>query len=239
MSHPRFERSAAIILSMRPFGEQDKIIDVWAEKSGRMSGIAKSAQKSRKRFGGRLDYFSLVELHYQEKPHSTLHLFQSCELLQSFEDIKQDIHLCAYASYLCELILKLLPEKQADEGLFTEFVQTLDDLSLHRVIQFKIYFMKSLGLQLLLDRCCQCKRAYKSHDSAISFRHGGLLCISCRKETFVDVVLSKSLYDFLMEGTTLSAAEQHILRRILNSYLEYHYGYPFRSFEFLSFFEKK
>ncbi|MBI2027370.1 MAG: DNA repair protein RecO [Deltaproteobacteria bacterium] len=246
MLHPRVLKSRAIILNMRPFGEQDKIIDAWTEKSGRISGLAKSAQKSRKRFGGRLDYFSLVELHYQERPHSILYFIQSCDLLQSFENIKCDVSQSAMASYLCELILRMMQEKQPDEGLFFFFVQTLEGMnntgqeSMMKVLNFKLYFMKSLGLQLLLNRCCQCKSVWEIYgEYPLSFRQGGLLCPACRKKNLVDEVLSLALYEYI-EGkrSFLSDDDQHKLHRILNSYLEYQYGFAFRSFQYLNYFSK-
>jgi len=59
----------AIVLRTRPFGESDKIVSLLTENFGKMTGIAKGALRSRRRFVNSLEPFSLVNLRFQERVH--------------------------------------------------------------------------------------------------------------------------------------------------------------------------
>ena len=51
----------AIVLRARPYGESDKIVSFLTEDFGKLSGIAKGALRSRRRFVNSLEPFSLVK----------------------------------------------------------------------------------------------------------------------------------------------------------------------------------
>jgi len=80
------QATSAIVLRSRPFGESDKIVSFLTEKYGKITGIAKGAKRSRKRFVNSLEPFSLVNLRFQERSHSSLAFILSSELLcQKFD----------------------------------------------------------------------------------------------------------------------------------------------------------
>ena len=62
----------AIVLRTWPFGESDKIVSFLTESHGKLTGIAKGAKRSRKRFVNSLEPFSLVNLRFQDRAHSNL-----------------------------------------------------------------------------------------------------------------------------------------------------------------------
>ncbi|HYT53423.1 MAG TPA: DNA repair protein RecO, partial [Verrucomicrobiae bacterium] len=59
----------AIVLRSRPFGESDKIVSFLTENYGKLTGIAKGALRSRKRFVNSLEPFALINLCFQDRPH--------------------------------------------------------------------------------------------------------------------------------------------------------------------------
>jgi DNA repair protein RecO (recombination protein O) len=60
----------AIVLRTRPFGESDKIVSFLTERFGKVTGIAKGALRSRKRFVNSLEPLAIINLRFQDRPHS-------------------------------------------------------------------------------------------------------------------------------------------------------------------------
>lgn len=60
-------RQPAIILGTKPYGESDVIVTALLKEDGVRRFFARGALKSKKRFGGQLDHFALLELGYTPK----------------------------------------------------------------------------------------------------------------------------------------------------------------------------
>lgn len=201
------ESSLAVVLSFRPYGELDKIVTVYSEKKGRITGMAKAAQHSRKRFGGRLDYFSLVNLYFEERRRTSLFFFKHVDLIENFEAMKSSPLRCAYAGYLCELIMKMTPEREGDPSLFNVFKNILvrlnTELDFKKYIRFfEIFLLKKIGLFPLLESCIGCQKKISFQDYYdISFLQGGLYCSSCSQGKKTDWRLEASIFDFLRSKT--------------------------------------
>jgi len=61
--HPRFvkqRRDEAYVLGTSELGEADLIVTLLSEQHGRVRGVAASARKSRRRFGGAVDPMTRV-----------------------------------------------------------------------------------------------------------------------------------------------------------------------------------
>ena len=71
----------SIILKRTAYGEADWIVAFLTRDAGRMSGIAKSARKSQKRFGGALELGTIVDLAYTAHRSSDLVRIESAEAL--------------------------------------------------------------------------------------------------------------------------------------------------------------
>ena len=56
----------AIILRRIDFGDYDLIVTIFTLNKGKISVIAKSAKKSKKRFAGILELFSVLDVKYSE-----------------------------------------------------------------------------------------------------------------------------------------------------------------------------
>src|ERR671923_3096688 len=90
----------AIVLRSRPFGESDKIVSFLSENYGKLTGIAKGAMRSRKRFVNSLEPFSLVNLRFQDRPHSNLAFILASDLSLGFKHLATSLEKISYASYL-------------------------------------------------------------------------------------------------------------------------------------------
>ncbi|MDO8527304.1 MAG: DNA repair protein RecO [Deltaproteobacteria bacterium] len=102
----------AIVLRVRDYGESDSIVSLFTKGEGRLSGIAKWAKKSRKRFGAALEIGACVHLVYDDHPHRDMVLLKEVNRLDLIQGWRSSWLSITAASFALELAAKLLPEKQ-------------------------------------------------------------------------------------------------------------------------------
>jgi DNA repair protein RecO (recombination protein O) len=90
-------------------GEADRRLSFFTETDGAVSVVAKSALRSRKRFGGALQKYFLLEVAWTEEPRR-MPILTSASILVSFWDIVADWDRVRYADYLLELASSLFPQ---------------------------------------------------------------------------------------------------------------------------------
>ena len=75
--------SEAVVLRTWPLREADLIVSFFTRDYGRLKGVAKSALKSRKRFGGALEPMTLARAWFAERPRQELVRLDQLEILRS------------------------------------------------------------------------------------------------------------------------------------------------------------
>ena len=206
---PVLSVSPAIVLRTRSFGESDKIVSLLSRDFGKITGIAKGAKRSRRRFVNTLEPFSLVNLRFQERAQSSLVFIHACDWLQVFKYLTSDLERIAMASYMVEITDELTREREERRTTFEHLKQGLVFLeeqgsSASYLTFFEMRLLTLSGYQPMLEGCRRCgKKRLQSkepflvkdreeyHDYiprwSFSPRDGGILCRSClpfRNETF-------------------------------------------------------
>src|SRR5713101_8239277 len=97
------QASEAVILRTRAYGESDKIVTFLTADAGKLTGIAKGAKNSRRRFANCLDPFTRVRMHFRTRPAASLVFMESCDLLRP-PGLLAEPNKFAYGSYLIELV---------------------------------------------------------------------------------------------------------------------------------------
>ena len=64
--------SGAIVLDTTDHGESDLIVTLFCQESGRVTAIAKGAKRSKKRFVNKLEFFTYLQVNYQQKNEQVL-----------------------------------------------------------------------------------------------------------------------------------------------------------------------
>ncbi|MBW2720652.1 MAG: DNA repair protein RecO [Deltaproteobacteria bacterium] len=111
-------RDQAIILRTRDYSESDRLITFFSRNQGQLTGIAKGARRSKKRFVHTLEPCSHVAVTYVDRPTSGLVRLDASELKNAFIALRSDIARLGYASLSCEIVLEMSPERQANAALF-------------------------------------------------------------------------------------------------------------------------
>lgn len=187
----------AVVLRSLNYGESDRIVTFFTKDFGKLKGIAKGARRSRKRFQNALDLFSHVRLGFFEKERAGLVRIDSCDILQSFKGIREDLKKICYGTYFLELIDEMAGEREAHREAYDLLVFYLSSLEAAppREEQLRIFETRTLsifGFRPNLNRCDGCKkdwRELKDHPSLFfSIEKGALVCDRCQGAMGLDLV---------------------------------------------------
>lgn len=209
----------AIVLRTRPFGESDKIVSFFTENYGKLTGIAKGAMRSRKRFVNSLESFSLVSLSFQDRSHSSLALILSAELIHGPRSLVSELDRIAHASYLVEITDGLIGERETNPAIFQHLRDGLGHLesnraSLRFLTFFELKLLRLAGYQPVLDNCKKCHESRL--DGPLSQWHfspldGGILCDSCARSCREVLPLGRTAVEIL---TALQAETDSLPARL-------------------------
>ena len=179
------QASQAIILRTRAYGESDKIVTFLTEDAGKLTGIAKGAKNSRRRFANCLDPFTRVRAHFRSRPAAGLVFLESCDLLEPVGALV-DPSKFAYGSYLVELIDQLTAEAHPVRELYNLLAEGLDELrhgaaTAALLRAFEVQLLYHAGYEPQLQHCGRCHRPLSPQTSAfLDPIHGSIVCAGCR-----------------------------------------------------------
>ena len=181
--------SPAIIMHTKDLGESDLLVTFFTPDRGKITGIAKGARRSRKRFANCLDLFCLVNMEYESQRKSSLFFLHSCRLIRAFCGLRTDFSSLALASYLVELTGILFPPGVVDGNMFEllkNSYNSLDERRDNEIIRifFEARAMTLAGYGINFERCCKCGRTYTGKGRAV-FQpdKGGISCLRCEHES--------------------------------------------------------
>lgn len=204
-------RTPAVVIEVRDYGEADKIVTFYSLARGRMSGIAKGAKRSLKRFVNKLELFTLLELHFTDSRASSLVRLDQAELLDHYQPLRSDYARYTGGVLLCELVLQWTRENDPDPRLFELLRWGLGNLQaperppLWGAILFQLKLLTTLGYQPDLSACGLCGR-FSPRQAPYRFQAAGngLLCADCARGSRRDEVLA---------GLNLSLSTASLLRK--------------------------
>ena len=242
----------AIMLRSIDHGDYDLIIKFLTLKQGKVTVIAKHAKKSKKRFSGILELFSVLQIVYKTGKGRGLYLLQEGSLKEPFIKIRGDIKKTAYASYWTEIINQWLEEGTRQESIYYLFRHVLQSLDSGRIpeealsILFQIRFMRISGFSPNISRCSTCGiEIDKMEGNRVLFdlAKGGIVCKGCASYPSGRLYLSRGTIKQLewvgsgdikkaerIRFTALAIKESLVF---LEAFVPYHLGKEPRSLSFL------
>lgn len=235
-----------IILSVTPFGETSKIINVFTKEYGVIGIMCKGAMgmKSRLRSATQKLTYGIFDIYYKKDKLSTL---VSVDILNPLKKIKEDILLISYASYISELVSQVLKQTN-DKKIYDDFINVLlkieeglNPVVLTNILEVKL--LDYLGVGLNLTSCIMCGN--KKEIVTLSSEKGGLICKDCYTgERIVPISIVKILNMYYLVEiksiSKLSIKEDIIneINRFLTSYYDDYTGLYLKSKDFLRTIQK-
>jgi DNA repair protein RecO (recombination protein O) len=244
----------ALVLRTRAFGESDKIVSFLTQSHGKLTGIAKGAKRSKRRFANSLEPFSLVTLRFADRPHRSLVFVHACDLIRIYKTLTTTLEKIAHASYLVEITDELTREREENGVLFDFLCQALNFIdeqgaSTSLLVFLELQLLRHFGYQPMLQRCSRCHEAWSFGNGAhwrFSYRDGGLVCRPCsglRREMLSISVETVAVLTRLQEQREFPLASDAVppealreARALLPRFIQYQIHKELKSVRFLDAF---
>ena len=236
-----FRSSRAFLLRAADMGEADRRITFFTEISGTVTVVAKAARRSRKRFGGALQKYFLLDVAWSEEP-GRMPILTSAAILESFWDIMANWERVRYADYLLELASSLFPQagpKTKTFAILLEGVRSLSSgeqpVSVGR--KAEAAFLAAGGWGPDLAGCRKCGRA-ESRSFRFVVSEGRIYCAACPggKGGLAISLGAVRTWRALQASSPSTVRRVRIpemildeLRMVIPKYLEWNLGIPLRS----------
>jgi DNA repair protein RecO (recombination protein O) len=177
--------SEAVVLRTWPVQEADLIVSFFTRDYGRVKGVARSALKSRKRFGGSLEPMTLARAWFAERPRQDLVRLDQLEIVRSPLSARVDHARMAVLSFYAEALDECLPEHDPQETVFRLLVSVLEQTTAveSETVQpwmaltyFSLWMTRLMGLLPDIGRCMVCGEALHGAEISFSSYADGLFC---------------------------------------------------------------
>ncbi len=175
-------QTPAIVLTVRDYGEADLVVTFLTPTQGRLTGMAKHAKKSRRRFAHCLEPLSRVNFFLSPR-RGELEFLQKGELVRSYPGLRRDLLRLGAAAALAELAGELAGPPEAYGEIFATLEEVLGLLeegyppdSVLPVFLLRLLGLGGYGPRLQL--CLNCGREPEP-PLYFSVSRGGVLCGGC------------------------------------------------------------
>jgi DNA repair protein RecO (recombination protein O) len=172
--------SEAVVLRSWPVQEADLIVSFFTRDYGKVRGIAKSALKSRKRFGGALEPMTVARAWFAQKPRQELARLDQLEIVRSPLSTPVDAVRLTALSLYAELLDEALPEHDPQETIFRLLLAVLEQTTTEQtwmpVTYFQLWMTRLMGLLPDLAHCTACGEALHAAEVFFDAQADGLFC---------------------------------------------------------------
>jgi DNA repair protein RecO (recombination protein O) len=174
------KQSEALILRTYPFREADLLVTLFTRAEGKVRGVAKSAKRSKRRFGGALESLTYVVAHWEDKEKQELARLDSCEVIASPLATEVTYPRVVALSYVAEVIDQLLPDREPSDDIFRLALSVVRHLKADTLwmplTYFDLWIVRLIGLLPDLGHCTACGAALNGHRAYFHALADGLLC---------------------------------------------------------------
>jgi len=240
--------TAAFVLRAVDLRESDRLLTLLTRELGKVSAVARGARSSRKRFGGALELFALVEVVLgRGRGREGLYSLNEATLIDAHADLAADLERLGAAALVIELAREVIPENEPDTRLFGVVAEALGLLSrassgATRVLAISavLRVLACAGLGLSASRCNACgRKAPPGRRAHFDPRRGGIVCTQCGAGPILLTADAVGALAELESATLAASADASIpgpalleIEAALGSFLEHHLVRPLRSDQF-------
>ena len=195
----------AIVLRTWPIREADQIVALFTREFGKVKGVAKSAAKSRRRFGGALEPMTHVRASFVEKPRQELVRLDSFEIVRSPLSVAVDYTRLSALAFLAEVIDETQPDHDPNDAVFRLVLSVLEAAETGGVwmpvTYFALWMTRLMGWLPELKRCMICGEELGGGPAYFHALSDGLVCVHHKR----------------LASGTLSAESQRLAAQIFHA----------------------
>ena len=177
--------SEAVVLRTWPVHEADLIVSIFTRDYGKLRAVAKSALKSRKRFGGTLEPMTVARAWFAERPGQELGRLDQLEIIRSPLSAPVDQPRLAVLSFFAEILEEALPEHDPQETVFRLLSSVLEHTTVVQsetvqpwmpLTYFSLWMTRLMGLLPDMAHCTVCGEALHPAEVFFNSHADGLFC---------------------------------------------------------------
>jgi len=176
-------KTKGIIIAENNMSDYDKMVTLLTP-NGKIGCAAKSSRRPKSALMAATQFLTFGEyLIYQG---ASSYSINSCELIESFYNIRTDLDKLTYASYITKIINDVTDENQNTYKILQLFLNTIymiteSDKNLDFIISvFKLKLMCLLGFMPEITKCTGCGRKEEDKLKYFSFIDSGFKCEECK-----------------------------------------------------------
>ncbi len=235
-------KTIGFVLKEMAYKENDELIEVYTYDYGRLTLHARGVKKLKSKNASAVQSLTLSEFMFV--PSNGICSLIKASNINYYRYIKEDIFLQTYATYFCEVIMKItdvnVPDLEVYKLLETSFELLVQGYSYELVyLLFNSKVLDIIGIQPEVEGCVRCS---KDKDIvSISIIDGGFVCRNCAKPS--DMVYPKEVLKgfrqvikhgiMYIDQIKLDPDTIDILNRIVDTFMDEYSGYIFNSKKFM------
>jgi DNA repair protein RecO (recombination protein O) len=170
----------AVVLRTWPVREADLIVCLFTRDFGKIRGVAKSALKSRKRFGGALEPMTVAQAWFAEQPRQELVRLDQLEIMRSPLSTPVDQVRLTVLSFFAEVLDEALPDHDPQETVFRLLLAVLEQTTVEQpwmpLTYFSLWITRLMGLLPDLAHCTTCGKPLVAGEVSFNPLGDGLFC---------------------------------------------------------------
>jgi DNA repair protein RecO (recombination protein O) len=240
-------QTPAIILTVKDIGEADRLVTFLTPAKGRLTGLAKHAKKSRKRFANVLEPLNRVDLFLSARAGGDLEFLQKGELVQAFPTLRRDLPRLGAAAVLAELAAELASPPEASGPVFAALEEALVRLEnvqppASLLVSRALHLLKLGGYGFHLSACLICGQE-PGPPLYFSIPRGALVCGRCRQGAASPLVAinpgvrklmqqAQEMPNKLLPRLIFPPQQRDQSLALIRAFLRYHLGRELKSWSF-------
>ena len=237
------DRAQGLVLNKRDLRETSLIVDFYTREFGKIRTILKGIRTDPKKFASNLELFSLNEIIFYRKTHSSYHLVSQADKLDNFTRIRQNIEKATTAAFIMEMVSSIMQLEDKNDQIFDLTLAALKELETNYNPEkiatiFKIKMLSLSGFKPHFDSCVSCLDKIMGQ-SKFSLALGGLLCPRCMpkdptsRSIFRGTIATVLHIEKNSFNSSLSLGMNPVIKKelelILNAFLNFHLGQELKS----------
>ena len=205
----------ALVVRRTPYADADLIVTLFTSKFGKVSAVAASARRSKRRFAGGLEAFHNLTVHLRSTRGDDLMQLTDASITRARHGLATHLLAMQTAGKALNWLRSAFPPKVIEPHawlLIQNWLDALDDnppgdrvAADARLADFGLKLLTVLGWSLELTKCVRCSKPCPPRSLAyVSPDHGGVVCRACGGGgSLVDASLRLSM----AQASTLGSAE--------------------------------
>ena len=237
-------QTEAIVLSVRNWGEADKMLRLFSREHGKITAAAFGSRRPKSPLAGGLQMFHTVEISLTTGER--VDTIRGCRLVHRFPHLESDLVAMAYASFIAEVLLELMPDGAPQPEVYDWLPKVLAACGpkTPRIVALAAGFqlLDFAGLGLSFDACAV-SGASITGDAFFSAAEGGALSLEAAAEIAAKRPYPESLRTLLSTLAVIDWASPPVFtvkksdvmagEAILVAYLQETFGHTLRSLKFI------